>query len=345
MKALPDCRTQQLGVFTTGQAALVGLTTHALGRLVRAGCLVRLCRGAYAEAAHVAVLTSAQRSVLLAVGVCLTHPGSVLSHHTAALLHQLPMKDSFPARPALTVDSAQPTRSGVRPRVTIHRATLPRSHIDSRPGWGATTVARTVCDLARQATPLAGLVALDAALHLGRCTPADVETVTSLCAAWPGGSALPLMLARASRHAESAAETTARWTLLGRGYDPVPQVWAYDDRGPIGCGDLWLAREWVFVEIDGAVKYTAKARPTTLLEEKLRQERLEAAGFGVARVAASATDDGESMDKRVRHATAVAALARRTRAITGYVGPPPEWADRGQEVSEVARRPGRGSAP
>lgn len=84
----------------------------------------------------------------------------------------------------------------------------------------------------------------------------------------------------------------------------TPQVWAYDDGGPIGCGDLWLPSRWTFLKVDGDVKYTEAVGGDSLLVEKLRQERLERAGFGVARVAARESTSGPLLLERVNRASA-----------------------------------------
>ena len=80
----------------------------------------------------------------------------------------------------------------------------------------------------------------------------------------------------------------------------ISQVWAYDATGPIGCGDLWLDRLWTFLEVDGDLKYGPGSGRTILLEEKQRQERLEDAGFGVARIAARDVRDGDLLVTRIR---------------------------------------------
>jgi very-short-patch-repair endonuclease len=60
---------------------------------------------------------------------------------------------------------------------------------------------------------------------------------------------------------------------------PELQVWLGDDAGTIGRVDFLWRKAGVVGEADGRVKYTDSA----LWQEKLRQERLEDAGYGVLR--------------------------------------------------------------
>lgn len=332
MAVLPRCREGQFGLFTAAQANAAGLSRHGLAALASSGSIVRIARGVYVAAEDVVRQTSRERSLRLAVALCLARPHSVVSHHSASLVHGLPFLHSYPARPSLTIDSTRAKGGGRRPNAYLHRAALPPHHVDQRGDWAVTTTGRTVCDVARRGGTLAGLVALDSALHVGSARLSDVATIASECSGWPGATSLPRMIERASGHAESPAETIARWQLTELGFRPTPQVWAYDDRGEIGCGDLWLSGQWVFVEIDGDVKYGSNAQPTTLIEEKRRQERLEAAGFGVARIAARSAHDARQLDTRVRRAAAAAELARRTRDVSGFVASPPTWATRGTAI-------------
>lgn len=113
----------------------------------------------------------------------------------------------------------------------------------------------------------------------------------------------------------------------------IPQVWGYDQHGPIGCGDLWLPELWTFLEVDGDIKYADDAGTETLLDEKLRQERFEDAGFGVARVSARRTREVGYVLRQVHRAAARGRLARAASpGRPGYVGPPPPWASRGTAV-------------
>jgi hypothetical protein len=337
--SLPDVRRGQFGVFTTAQAREAGLTRHVLRRLVETTQLLTLRRGVYTERNEFVALTTAERSQANAVAACLNRPGSVVSHQSAARIHGLPQMTAWPAASVLTVGSFSGRRTGRCAGTITRGAALPRSHIDHRGAWAVTSVARTLGDLARSGSVLDVLAGLDFALNRGLTSPDEVSAVANLCRSWPGGHLLPSLLSDGDPGAESPYESVARWQLSRSGYRTTTQVWAYDDRGPIGCGDLWLADLWTFLEVDGDVKYGARAGHFALLDEKRRQERLEEAGFGIARVAARDTLNRVLVVEVVTRAAHRAKAGRISNApVCGYVGPPPNWANRGALIG-VAESP------
>lgn len=144
------------------------------------------------------------------------------------------------------------------------------------------------------------------------------------------------VLRLADARAESPYETVARCQLMRIGADPVPQVWAFDRDGPIGRGDLWMASHWTYLEVDGDLKYGRTSHPGTLIDEKRRQERLERAGFGVARITPRELDERGPvlLSERISAASRRGRLARlASPGDVGYVGPPPAWATAGAVVA------------
>jgi very-short-patch-repair endonuclease len=89
---------------------------------------------------------------------------------------------------------------------------------------------------------------------------------------------------------------------------PEPQVWLADDAGTIGRVDFLWRVPRVIGEADGRVRY----RDNELWREKLRQERLEEAGFVVLRWTwAQAHAPDAAFRERV-----LQALARYNRSTT-----------------------------
>src|SRR6476469_3103729 len=117
---LPQIRHQQHGVFTAAQARAAGLTRHQLQTMLASGILIALRRGVYTEGLSNATASAAQRSCARAVAACLAWHGSVISHHSAAVIHGLPLLGARPGIPALTVDRALGHR-GTRDRTVIVR--------------------------------------------------------------------------------------------------------------------------------------------------------------------------------------------------------------------------------
>jgi hypothetical protein len=321
-------------VFTSAQAHACGWSRHQIQRSLSAREIVALRRGVYVEQGSYAAMASAERATVGAVAACLARPGSVVSHHSAALIHGLPLLGSRPALPRLLFPAEQGRHADKARGVQIRTSLLPGTHILQRGEWRVTTVARTVCDVAREERAINSLVLADAALARRQTTLRELCEVRDVCSGWPGSPALRETLRLAHSGSESPYESIARFQLLLLRMSVIPQVWAFDAAGWIGCGDIWLPSLWTFLEIDGDVKYDRRSSgDTTLLVEKLRQERLEEAGFGVARVSARQAFDQALVTMRVDRAAARGRLARSTAAsASGFVGPPPVWADRGTRI-------------
>ena len=333
MAELPVCRLEQLAVFTSTQARTHGLTRHAVQWLLEKRALVALRRGVFVDGQLYVAMSPIERSKARAVAACLLRPGSAISHHSAALMHELPMLGARPVELALTVPATSNQRGERSRDLRIYAAELPTWHVSSRGAWAVTSVARTVCDLARHHPAVDALVALDGALSRRLTTLDAVRKVRDECGSWPGGLRMHLVVARAVEGSESPYETVARWQLVTRGYRVTPQVWAFDERGPIGCGDLWQPDLWCFLEVDGDIKYVGTGDLSPLLSEKRRQERLERAGFGVARASTRETLKGGSLAEEIDRAAVRGRIARMASSrATGYVGPPPEWARRGTVI-------------
>lgn len=129
------------------------------------------------------------------------------------------------------------------------------------------------------------VIAVDAALHCQRTTPAELSSVLAACRGWPG-------IRRAAR-ALSLADGRRESPLESRSFvffddvelpSPEPQAWIEDEDEFLIARIVALWRDHrVIGECDGAVKYDFDAAPSTLLAEKRRQERLEDLGYVVVR--------------------------------------------------------------
>ena len=95
------------------------------------------------------------------------------------------------------------------------------------------------------------VVLIDSALHLERCTRAELEAVAA--SGRPGSHSLREALTWSDRRSESAWETLLRMLHRTSGIDVEPQVDIHDDRGVfIGRADLMVTGTKTLQEYDGA---------------------------------------------------------------------------------------------
>lgn len=232
---LPECRHQQYGVFTATQARAAGVSRDRLRGLIGNERVLGLRRGVYVDAEHWRMLPPLGRSCARGVAAGLAIAGSAVSHHSAARIHALPMLEPIPAAPSVTVPLEDRRRGGSGPGLILRRARLPAHAVDDHGAWRVTTVPRTLCDLSRVLAERFLLVVVDAALARELTTVETLRAVADELSPNPGSGMLRWVIGRASGLAESPYESLARWWLGQLGIVAVPQVWAYDETGPIGC--------------------------------------------------------------------------------------------------------------
>lgn len=142
--ALGTLAARQHGVVARRQVEDRGVTRRMIERRVASGQLVRLHRGVYAVGHARLRREGWWMAAVLAAG-----PGALLSHRDAAALHGL-----RPPGDRRRVEVTTTGRASSTDRVEVHNTTalglLDAAH---RNGIPATTVARTLVDLANVATP------------------------------------------------------------------------------------------------------------------------------------------------------------------------------------------------
>lgn len=264
--------TPPAAVFSRADALDHGWTGSALDRAVRSGRLHRLRRDQFTAA------DVSDHPRLVAVAAARACTGSVVSHRSAALLHQLPVL-GYPRRPELTV---APRATGDVAAALLHRATLRDLDVTEIGGVPVTSIPRTLVDVGRCASTGCAVAAIDAALHRGVVGPAAIEDVLCACWNWPRIRRAVRAVDRADGLAESPLESISRLVISWLGLpNPQLQTPLHDDLGMfIGRADFYWPNEGVVGEADGRAKYDSRA---VLLEEKRRQESLEALGLVVVR--------------------------------------------------------------
>ena len=166
---------QQHAVVSGRQLLELGLGYGAIKHRVDTGRLRRLRRGIYLVGPTVLPL-SLEMAAILACG-----PNAVLSHESAAALHQLL---SYTAKGAPIVVTVGPADPGPRPGIRIHRSSrLQPDGTTSRQRIPVTTPARTLLDLA--ATLTAGRME-QAVAEAHRKRLAAPQALHALIARYPG---------------------------------------------------------------------------------------------------------------------------------------------------------------
>ena len=281
---LPECG-RLVGIMTTAELHASGLTKTRIQTLVSRGLLRPVGRGLYARGERVRALAAfpdGERTIRVAAALVRVGPGTVVSHHDAALIHGIDLLEQAPAAISLTrpPDSAG-SRTG-RPGVDLHVASIPTSHAMILHRLPITTAARTVVDLARIGLVRSGVVSADSALHKLLTTKAELLAVIDAMPRWPGIERARQVVDFADALAESPFESIARCAFSDWGL-PAPdlQVPIAGNGRLIGRVDfLWPAYATI-AETDGALKYEDPARAVQQLE---RDARLRAAGYEVVHI-------------------------------------------------------------
>ncbi|MGI3779869.1 MAG: hypothetical protein ACRYG2_03750 [Janthinobacterium lividum] len=285
-----------------------GLTHGELRSRVSDGRLQRVRRGAYAPSVGDEVDPADAHRLLLAATLAQGHPGAVVSHGSAAVLHGLPAPASALQRAHLTRGRAA---GGQRRRwVQVHVSRLGAADVVVLKGRCVTSLARTVVDLAC-ALPLRDAVAVgDAALRLGagRAELAEVlERVGPRYRIASARHAIELLDARS----ESYGESVSRVLLIESGRAPEDlQLDVLDLTGDLaGRVDFAWPALGVIGEFDGRVKYGRKLAPgqkpeKALWLEKVREDLLRDLGWQVVRWIWADLDDPRAWFARLERAFA-----------------------------------------
>jgi len=236
------------------------------------------------------------RAVVLAVGA-----EPVFTHDSAAIVHRLGVPDARTSPPHVARVQHRATRT--TGGIITHGAPLSRRQVVRADGFLVTDPGRTALDMTRLHGLWPGMAACDAALRLG-VRRGDLELAAELMAGWPHKRLVDRAVELADPGAESYLESLARGLVIEMGIGtPQTQFGLTDGHRQAWC-DLRVGRH--LFEADGLLKYDD---PATLRREKLRQERLEQAGYSVVRWTwAEITSDPARVVARIR-----AAFARATR--------------------------------
>jgi hypothetical protein len=268
-----------------------GHSDRDISRLVSAGVLRRVRRGAYVDAQAWAAANSDERHVLTARAVVKQAQTRLVVSHASAL--------PFFGAPTwgMCLDevhvSRPDARCGRRERgVRQHRGVLLGSDVTTRLGLETTSGTKTALDVTRCAGMEASLVVTNYLLRHGFTTLADMRERYATMAHDPFTLKTDLVLRLADPRPESVGEVRTVFLLYRGGVPaPIPQFELHDDRGQlIARLDFAWPERGVWLEFDGREKYLKHRRDgesvvDAVLREKQRESRIcELTGWRCIRI-------------------------------------------------------------
>lgn len=276
----------RLGVFTSQEALRVGYREEDIRAELATRRWTRLRKGVYVQTALEAAASGRARHLLDAVAVLLRlDPGPVLSHASAARLHELEVPRS--AGNDVRVTDVGQWRRGRGYRVA--RAALPSVDVEPWLSFSATGVARTLVDCAREWSLTDGVIAMDAALQGRKVARSELAAAVLAATHRAGIATAARAYGLCDGRAESPLETRGRLAIRAAGL-PLPelQVELWDQDGFVARVDAWYDDAAVAVEFDGRVKYVDPYRgrqpEDVVWEEKRREDRIRALDVRTIRV-------------------------------------------------------------
>ena len=301
-------------VFGLREADQAGLSARTLERAVRGGLVHRLARGVFVADAVWRPGSPRDRHLLLVGASLRLQPRAVVSHHSAALVHGLPIPWRLPPWVAMTTSGSVRTATP-HTLLRLEPGGLPREAVAVCADMAVTSVDRTVIDCLRELPLADGVAIADAALRSGLVSPSSLRRTRSGQRGWPfitkADRALPILDGRRENWFESWSFTRL-WQL---GIEPPePQVEVYDRRGRfLGRVDGLWRDGGVVAEADGSGKYLGEFDPDgasgvaaarIVLAEKVREDRIRDCGLEFVRW---------GVDEMGRDPQAVASRVERAR--------------------------------
>lgn len=333
MKAIPPDVRRLLawgdGVFSVADAHRQGVSRDRIVRLVKAGLLVRLARGAYAAAEAYASATEWQAFALRSRAFALACGSeAVVAGWSAVAVRGLPTIGSPPELPLVYVPAdARASHDSMFGRVRA--VALPRDQRVLLKSVQATSVARTVVDVGRRAPRDEALVVADAALAR-YVSVEELRRMLVFQSGWPGIGDAAWIVAHADGYAETPLETLGRLAFIEDDLPvPVSNTWVELDRRRFRLDHL-LARRWLAFEGDGGDKYNNRLDAGRVVKrEREREGLLRDAGLHVVRY----EWEPARYNRRLlayRFRSAIAAAPERSEPFPWWRQPidPDGWAER-----------------
>lgn len=289
-----------------------GLSRSEIAGQVRRRERVRLRRGAFVDPAP-PTSPEAGHLDLIRATIPLLAAASVLSHASAAVLHDLPV-------PRQALKHVHVTRSSggrISRHTHRHEAPLPPDAVTEIRGFRVTSLARTVVDLGRWLAYADAVAVMDAALGRGLDRD-DLDREVERARRRPGNQRARRAAAFADARSESPGESRSRVLMAQLGL-PMPQL-QREFVNAQGLVDARVDFDWeefgACGEFDGQVKYGRLRQPGTTLEqtmifEKEREERLRQHGCWTIRWKESFLHEPEAFRRLIKTGLANGIRARQ----------------------------------
>jgi very-short-patch-repair endonuclease len=271
-RAIADLAASQHGVVKRRQLVDAGLSPRAIDNRLRARRLHALYRGVYLLGHAVAPRHAHEMAAVLASG-----RNAVVSHHSAAYLWCLLPSPSHDRDIDITIPARDP---GTKPGIRTHRVrTLDRRDARSCDSIPVTTPARTLLDLAAQASPRELEQALAVAERRGLVRRRDLRDVLGRAGRRHGTALLRSLIEDEVAPPLTRSEAEVRLLALIRaGALPEPEMNVRIRGHEVDF--LWRKERFV-VEVDGFGFHSSQA---AFERDRLRDAELQASGLRVMRV-------------------------------------------------------------
>jgi very-short-patch-repair endonuclease len=268
----------QHAVFSLEQLVALGLSQRAVQKRAAAGRLHRIHQGVYSPSP--AALLSLKGRYMAAVLAC--GPGAVLSHRSAAALHEL----RATSRTRIEVTVAGRTGRN-HPGIQVHRSTtLTPADITTVDGIPVTTIVRTILDLATVLPRRAVERAMDQAEILealdGRALADQLARNHKLPAARLVRSILERHRAGTTPTRNDFEERLLALVRTANLPDPEVNAWVIPpDGGPAFSVDFLWRQQRLIVETDG---YATHGTRQAFEGDRRRDQLLTLAGWRIVRI-------------------------------------------------------------
>lgn len=298
----------QGGVFSVDEAAAVGVQSDELTALVRRGELFRFRRGAYVLAERCRAADIDEQYRLRVLAIMRSRPRTDwASHHSALALHGI----AFHGAPRdLVIAQGRRVHNQHRNGLLLQPGSTASGY---RFGDVFCVAPAVACvQVGAHYGFEAGVCAMDSALHLGKCTVAELEAALEQIPARQRRRAR-LAIAATEPLTESVGESRTRIILADAGLRFVPQVEIRSSVRFLGRVDF-VVEDCVVVEFDGLVKYAGKDGRRALAAEKDRESQIARLGYEVVRIVWSELEDPATIVARIREAKRIALQRRAAMA-------------------------------